>query len=202
MAHDPLFARRVILFLWGAWALFWLISALNAKTTRRRESPGSRAAHVIPLFVGGLLIASHGAPWLWPWLAARLWPRSFAIYCVGVAVLAAGLAFSVWARVHLGRNWSGTVTIKEGHELIRSGPYAYVRHPIYTGILAAVIGTTIVSGTVHAALGLLVIAAALLRKLRIEERFLRETFPQDYPDYSAHTPALIPFTASRRSAPR
>ena len=200
MDHDPLLARRVILFLWGAWALYWFISAQNAKTTQRRESLRSRAAHVVPLIAGGVLLAWHGPTW--PWLAAGLWPRSFAIYCVGVAVLATGLAFAVWARVHLGRNWSGTVTIKEGHELIRSGPYAYVRHPIYTGVLTAVLGTALASGTVHAALGLLVIAAALLRKLRIEERFLRETFPQDYPDYSAHTPALIPFTASRRSAPR
>ena len=90
----------------------------------------------------------------------------------------------MWARVHLGRNWSGSVTVKEGHELIRSGPYRYVRHPIYTGLLAAVLGSAIASGTVRALLGLLIIAAALLRKLRVEERFMRETFPGEYQRYA------------------
>jgi protein-S-isoprenylcysteine O-methyltransferase Ste14 len=200
MHHHPDFYRHLILALWCAWALYWLITAVSAKTTQRRESPGSRLAHLIPLVIGGVLIAWQQTRW--PWLAARLWPRSFTLYCVGVALLAAGLAFAVWARVHLGRNWSGTVTVKEGHELIRSGPYACVRHPIYTGILAAVLGTTIASGSVQAALGLVVIAAALLRKLRIEERFMRETFAGEYERYSAEVPALIPFTKARRSAPR
>jgi protein-S-isoprenylcysteine O-methyltransferase Ste14 len=119
------------------------------------------------------------------------------------ALLAAGLGFAVWARVHLGRNWSGTVSVKEDHELIRSGPYAYVRHPIYTGILAAVLGTAIASGTVRALIGLVIIAAALVRKSHIEERFMRETFPGQYERYSAEVPALIPFLrGARRSAPR
>jgi protein-S-isoprenylcysteine O-methyltransferase Ste14 len=198
--RDPVLARHVILFLWCAWALYWVISAANAKTTQRRESTASRLAHVIPLLLGGVLIAWHRPSWYW--LAARLWPRSFSVYCVGVAVLAAGLGFAVWARVHLGRNWSGTVTIKEGHELIRSGPYAYVRHPIYSGILMGVLGTTIASGTVHAAVGLVVIAAALVRKTRIEEAFLCETFPAEYPRYRAEVPALVPFTKLRRSGSR
>src|SRR5262249_30603247 len=136
------------------------------------------------------------------WLGARLWPRSFGAYWCGVALLAAGLAFSVWARVRLGRNWSGTVTVKEGHELIRSGPYAWVRHPIYTGLITAVAGTAITFGTVRAFLGLLLVAAGLLRKLRAEERFMRETFPGEYERYSATVPALVPFTRPRQSAPR
>jgi protein-S-isoprenylcysteine O-methyltransferase Ste14 len=200
MHPDPLLARRLIVWLWGVWALYWAVAARNAKTTQRRESPRSRLAHVIPLLGGGALIAWHAAPC--PPLAARLWPRSFEVYCLGVALLTAGLAFAVWARVHLGRNWSGAVTIKEGHELIRSGPYALVRHPIYTGILAAVFGTTIASGTVHAALGFLVIAVALLRKVHVEEGLLSETFPDEYPRYRAQVPALIPFTRLRQSAPR
>jgi protein-S-isoprenylcysteine O-methyltransferase Ste14 len=113
---------------------------------------------------------------------------------MGLALVIAGLLFAIWARVHLGGNWSGTVTIKQGHELIRSGPYAYVRHPIYTGLLAALLGTTAASGTVHAAVGLAIIAVALVRKLRIEEAFMREIFPDAYQRYSAEVPALIPFT--------
>jgi protein-S-isoprenylcysteine O-methyltransferase Ste14 len=108
----------------------------------------------------------------------------------------------VWARVHLGRNWSGNVTVKEGHELIHTGPYRYVRHPIYTGILTGAIGTAICSGTLRAALGLTVLAAAFIVKLRAEERFMRETFPGQYQKYCEEVPALVPFTRLPRSAPR
>jgi protein-S-isoprenylcysteine O-methyltransferase Ste14 len=200
MHRDALLYRQLMWLLWSAWALFWVLSAAGSKTTKRRESLGSRLAHVVPLTVGFVLIVWHDVPWAW--LGERLWPRSFTAYWLGVALLAAGLGFTVWARVHLGRNWSGSVTVKEDHELIRSGPYAYVRHPIYTGLLAAALGTVIASGTVHAALGLLIVAAALLRKLRIEEGFMRETFPGAYERYAAQVPALIPFTRLPRSAPR
>jgi protein-S-isoprenylcysteine O-methyltransferase Ste14 len=174
-----------------------MLSALSTKATRRREPLVSRALHVLPLLLGGALIGWQRVPW--PWLARRLWPGSPAAFAAGVGLVAAGLAFAVWARVHLGGNWSGTVTVKEEHELIRSGPYAYVRHPIYSGLIAAVLGTAIASGTVHALLGLIIIIASLVRKLRIEEAFMRETFPNDYLRYSAQVPALIPFMRPRRS---
>ena len=199
MLHDPLLYRHIVLALWCVWGVWWLASAARTKLTRRRESLGSRLAHVLPLTLGGALLAWH-VPWA-P-LAQRLWSQSLPAYGAGVMLLAAGLAFAIWARVHLGRNWSGTVTVKEEHELIRSGPYAYVRHPIYTGVLAAALGTAIASGTVCAAGGVAVIAAALMRKIRIEERFLGETFPAEYPRYRAEVPALIPYTRARRSAPR
>jgi protein-S-isoprenylcysteine O-methyltransferase Ste14 len=200
MPRDALFYRQLILWLWCAWALVWVIAARSSKATRRRESFSSRLAHVVPLIIGGVLLGSYGLPW--GVLAQRLWPLSAGAYLFGLVLLGAGLAFAVWARVHLGRNWSGTVTVKEGHELIRSGPYACVRHPIYTGLLAAVLGTAIASGTVHAALGFVIIALALLHKARTEERFMRDTFPGEYQRYSAAVPALIPFTRPPRSAPR
>jgi protein-S-isoprenylcysteine O-methyltransferase Ste14 len=200
-AGDPLFYRHLIGWVWGAWALYWVVSAVGNKTTERRESLASRLTHVVPLVVGGVLIGWRGSPWS-SVLGLRLWPRAPTLYWIGLAVLIAGLAFAVWARVHLGRNWSGTVTVKEGHELIRTGPYGYVRHPIYAGVLTGLIGTVICSGTLRAALGLLMIAAALTRKVRIEEALMRETFPDQYPKYCEQVPALIPFTGSRRSAPR
>jgi protein-S-isoprenylcysteine O-methyltransferase Ste14 len=199
MHHDHSPYRALIGVLWLAWIVYWTVSALNAKTTQRRESRASRAAHVLPLVIGAGLLGWH----VWgPWLEQRLWPRSLTAYWIGVALLLAGLAFAVWARAHLGRNWSGSVTVKEGHELIRSGPYAWVRHPIYTGLITAVLGTAIASGTLRAALGFLIITVALLRKLRTEERFMQETFPDEYPGYRASVPALIPLTKPRRSAPR
>lgn len=195
--HSPY--RALIGLLWLGWLIYWGISALKAKTTQRRESRASRATHVLPLLLGAGLLGWHVRG---QWLEQRLWPRSLVVYWLGVALLTAGLAFAIWARSHLGRNWSGSVTVKQGHELIRSGPYRWVRHPIYTGIITALLGTAIASGTLRAALGFLIITLALLRKLRIEERFMQETFPEEYPHYRATVPALIPFTAPRRSAPR
>jgi protein-S-isoprenylcysteine O-methyltransferase Ste14 len=198
--HDLQFYRHLILWAWCAWALYWLISSIGNKPTQRREPLGSRLAYVLPLLVGGVLLGVRELPWA-AVLGTRLWPRSFLIYCVGFAILIAGLAFAVWARVHLGRNWSGAVTVKEDHELIRTGPYGTVRHPIYTGILAAVIGTVICSGTLRAVLGLVIIAAALLRKLRKEEEFMREVFPGQYQKYCEEVPGLIPFTRPAGSRP-
>lgn len=200
MPHDPEFHRHLILAAWVAWALFWIVSAFGTKATQRREPLSSRLAYVLPLLIGGLLI---GMPFPWaPLMRLHLWPRSFPLYCVGLALVVAGLAFAVWARVHLGRNWSGAVTVKADHELIRTGPYAYVRHPIYTGILAAVIGTALCSATLRSVLGFLIIAIALVRKLRKEEEFMRAEFPGQYEKYCEEVPALVPFTRWRRSAAR
>lgn len=201
MSHDPQFYRHLILWPWLAWALIWLIAASGTKRTQRREPLSSRLGYVAVGVIGGLLIASRGLPWA-PLMNLRLWSRSQLPYWIGLALLYGGLAFAVWARVHLGRNWSGTVTVKEAHELIRTGPYGYVRHPIYTGILAGVLGTAICSGTLRAALGFVIITAALLVKSRTEERFMRETFPGQYEKYRDEVPALIPFTKSGRPASR
>ena len=198
--HDADFYRRLIAGPWCLWALYWVLAALRGKAIRRRESRASRLSHVVPLVIGGVLLGGERLPW-GP-LGAALWPHSPLAFGLGLALVLGGLGFTVWARVHLGGNWSGTVTLKEGHELIRSGPYAVVRHPIYTGLLTALLGTAIASGTVRAALGFAVILAALLRKLRKEEAFMREAFADEYPRYRDEVPALIPFTAARRSAPR
>ncbi len=192
--------RQLIEWPWLAWALYWAVAALRTKRTQRRERLASRLSHVLPLVVGGLLLGMQKPPW--GWVAMPLWPRSPLPYGVGLALVLAGLSLAVWARVHLGGNWRGPVTVKEAHELIRSGPYGYARHPIYTGLIAAVLGTALASGTVGAALGAAIIAAALVRKLRAEESFMRETFPGEYERYCAEVPALIPFTGSLRSARR
>jgi protein-S-isoprenylcysteine O-methyltransferase Ste14 len=192
--------RQLMLGMWLAWVLYWLISAATAKPTQRRESVGSRLSHVLPLLFGVSLI-------VWPrlelpWISGQLLPDVAARYWLASALVALGLGFTVWARVHLGRNWSGTVTQKEGHELIRSGAYGYVRHPIYTGLLAALLGSAIALGELRGFLGVLIVLGALWRKLRIEEGFMRELFPGQYERYMAEVPPLVPFTEARRSAPR
>jgi protein-S-isoprenylcysteine O-methyltransferase Ste14 len=103
------------------------------------------------------------------------------------------MLFSVWARVHLGGNWSGIVTIKHDHELIASGPYAIVRHPIYTGLLVAFIGSAMARGEWRGVLAVLIAWVALWRKLRLEERWMGERFGQQYEAYCRRVPALLPF---------
>jgi protein-S-isoprenylcysteine O-methyltransferase Ste14 len=124
---------------------------------------------------------------IWPARGCREWT-----FWAGFALIAAGISLAVWARVHLAGNWSGTVTLKQGHSLTRSGPYAWVRHPVYTGPLLAVLGSVISDCTRHALLGLLFVAVALLRKVAIEERFLGAQFGDAYERYRAEIPALIP----------
>jgi protein-S-isoprenylcysteine O-methyltransferase Ste14 len=187
-----LFYRELIPALWLAWLIYWRISAYGVKAVQRRESPASRAAHIVPLVIGSVLLWMRDIPGGGV-LFERFLPRSYAAYWTGTALVVLGLAFSVWARIHLGRNWSGTVTVKQEHELVRGGPYAHVRHPIYTGLLLAFIGTAIVRGEWRGVLAVLIIFAALWRKLRLEERYMIETFGDEYRRYREHTAALIPF---------
>jgi protein-S-isoprenylcysteine O-methyltransferase Ste14 len=108
-------------------------------------------------------------------------------------MLALGLGFAVWARVHLGRNWSNTVTLKRDHDLVRGGPYRLARHPIYTGALVAVLGTAIARGEWRGLLASAIVFAALWRKLGIEEKLLEEVFGDKYRSYRREVRALIPF---------
>jgi protein-S-isoprenylcysteine O-methyltransferase Ste14 len=201
-AHAYLY-WQVIAALWLAWILYWLWSAAHTKTTQRRESRASRLSHVLPLLLGAWLIFRPrlSLPRL-PWLSRALLPQGDARFLIALLLVAAGLAYAVWARVHLGANWSGSVTQKQQHELIRTGPYAQVRHPIYTGLLVALLGSAIACGEPRALLGLAIVVLAFVRKLRIEERFMDELFPQQYARYRAEVPALVPLTGARRSAPR
>lgn len=181
----------VITAMWLAWVVYWLVSARSAKVTARVESTQSRFMHLLPLLAGIFLVEqSPLAHWrvlsmqALPWIAAAYW--------WGVALQAAGLLFTVWARVHLGRNWSGIVTLKEGHELIRSGPYRWLRHPIYTGLLCAFLGNALSYDAVGSFIGVAICAVAFVRKLRIEEAFLRTQFGGAYALYAAETRALLP----------
>jgi hypothetical protein len=200
MQRQVFVSREFILALWVAWLLYWAFAAVHAKTTQRRESLSSRLSYILPLLLGAWLI--FGPRPRWGWLSRPLLPEAPVRYLLALVLVALGLGFALWARVHLGRNWSGAVTLKHGHELIRSGPYAYVRHPIYTGLLVALLGTAIEHGAPCALLGLVIVLFSFVRKLRMEEALMRATFPAQYPRYSSEVPALLPFTRARRSAPR
>jgi protein-S-isoprenylcysteine O-methyltransferase Ste14 len=178
--------------LWLAWAAYWWAASRGAKTTERREPLGSRLLHIIPLMIAVALLWAKHVPG--PFLNDRLFTWASWQFWVGAGTTAAGLGFTVWARTTLGRNWSGIVTLKEGHELITSGPYALVRHPIYTGLLVAFLGSAMAHGEWRAALALAIAWAALWRKLKLEERWMLERFGDQYVAYQRRVPALIPFT--------
>jgi protein-S-isoprenylcysteine O-methyltransferase Ste14 len=177
--------------LWLAWLAYWIIAARNVKPTRRRESLTSRLMTIIPTALAAMLLALRAQKQTW--LHARFLPQTMASYWLGLLMVVLGLAFAVWARAYLGRNWSGTVTVKEDHELIRTGPYGIVRHPIYTGLLFAILGTATAFGEWRGLLAFGFLTVAFVFKLRREERFMSESFPNEYRRYRAEVPALIPF---------
>jgi protein-S-isoprenylcysteine O-methyltransferase Ste14 len=137
--------RTLFPAMWVCWAAYWWLRSGNVKASSRRESLLSRLLHLVPLVLAGLLL---WVPWvpLLPWLDIRFIPWADWGFWAGAAPAAAGFLFTVWARRHLGRNWSGIVTVKQDHELVESGPYGWVRHPIYTGLLLAFIGTALARG--------------------------------------------------------
>ena len=186
LLHGPLIGA-----IWFGWVVYWFVAAQDAKPNRRRESRFSRTAHIVPLFIAIFLLAAPDRRE--GWFYARILPHGVAAYWVGVGALIAGLGFSVWARRRLGRNWSGTVTLKEDHELIRTGPYRWVRHPIYTGLLLAFVGTAVSLGEWRGVTAVLLAALALLLKIRIEEDWMIENFGDAYRRYRAEVRALIPF---------
>ena len=183
--------RYLFPVMWLSWAVYWWVLSRNVKVTARHEPLWSRLLHVIPLALAVLLLWVPRIPL--PILGDRFLPLIVWPFWAGVALTAGGLLFTVWARIKIGRNWSGIVTIKEGHELITSGPYAIVRHPIYTGLLLAFIGSALARAEWRGILAVVIALWALWRKLRFEERWLREQFGESYQAYSQRVAALVPF---------
>ncbi|HKV25236.1 MAG TPA: isoprenylcysteine carboxylmethyltransferase family protein [Candidatus Acidoferrum sp.] len=177
--------------VWIAFLVYWQIKAANTKTTQRLEPVASRIirALIFVLVIGLLALPRIPLPWLY----RQLWPSGLLPFWIGAAVTVLGLLFAVWARHHLGRNWSRSVTIKQDHELITTGPYSLVRHPIYTGILGAFVGTAIAISQVRGIIVVLLVFFAFWAKLRMEEAWMRSQFGETYSTYSHRTAALVPF---------
>lgn len=177
-------------WIWIVFLVFWMLAALVQKRNARRQSMGSRLLQVsiillvlVPFFVEGRRMGL---------LYRHLYPNLLFVQYFGVLLLLLGCGFAVWARFVLGRNWSGIVTVKEDHTLITGGPYAWVRHPIYTGILLALLGTAVMLGTVLNFVEVSAAVFALWLKLRTEEKFMFETFGERYKAYRQQVKALIP----------
>ena len=182
--------QQCINALWVLFGFYWLVSALKRKKTKRRETWGQRFLYMLPLLAAFELLARPEARY--KWLGARFVPLNPAVQWAGVLLTAAGVAVAFWARWHLGANWSGVVTLKEGHELIRTGPYRNIRHPIYTGILLALFGTVVATGELR---GLLAVAIAWLSfywKARREESFLSQEFGERFAAHAKQTGMFLP----------
>jgi protein-S-isoprenylcysteine O-methyltransferase Ste14 len=173
--------------IWAVFGVYWGLAARSAAAPQQTESRGSRLLHVGLTNLAQLVLLLPV-----PGLRARFWPLSTPLVAAGFVVQVAGLLLAVWARQTLGRFWSGAIATNTDHQLIRRGPYRWVRHPIYTALLSLYLGTALVSGEVHALLGLALAAAAYWRKIRLEEQHLAELFGPAYADYQRTTKALIP----------
>ena len=180
-----------LLGIWWGFILIWLGAALFASRAVKRQSWLGR---LVTLVLGSipflLLFTSRLRVGV---LAERVYPDRRVAALAGLGVTLAGISLTMWARFILGRNWSAMVTIKQDHRLIRTGPYAIIRHPIYSGLLLALLGTAFVVGEVRGFAAVAFAFVAWLIKSRAEERFLREEFGEEYAAYRRKTYAFVPY---------
>jgi protein-S-isoprenylcysteine O-methyltransferase Ste14 len=179
----------VIQVCWIAWLVYWVLMSFGTKRTVERRNWTSYRLVAILIILGlvGVDHAVNGSG------DTRLWHTGAVLGVVTDLVVIAGLAFTVWARIVLGRNWSAEITFKEDHELIESGPYALSRHPIYTGLVTAGLGTALNYGRVIGFVIFAGLCSAIWWKAREEERLMSSHFPDEYPRYRARVHAIIPF---------
>ncbi|MBS0247465.1 MAG: isoprenylcysteine carboxylmethyltransferase family protein [Proteobacteria bacterium] len=189
MPHELL--HKTIPALWLLWLAFWVVSARSAKTNEWRESDLSRWLHGVPILIGAAIMTFPTL--LPPPFEIRQFKEFETVYWLCAVIVALGLGFACYARVALGRNWSASVTLKREHELVVTGAYRYVRHPIYAGILFALLGSAIETAAWRGIIGFAAIVLAIIYKYKTEERALVRKFGADYEWYRDQVPALIPF---------
>jgi len=181
--------------IWIAWVASWVAASLWSGRTEKRAATREVWIYRIVIFAGAILVA----PWTAQVLGERpTWQVGYYGAYAFVGVMLIGLALTWWARIQLGGLWSSAITRKEKHRLIESGPYAFVRHPIYTGLILALLATAAIEATLLALVGALLIVLGLWVKARAEERFLStELAPETYESYRRRVPMLVPFLPHR-----
>ena len=189
-----LISRTTQTLLWVSavlWILFmgyWSAVAGQASATRTSEPPRSRQIHQL-LMYGALVLAFVRLPGL----TVRWLPKNWWILGAGFFIQISSAVLSIVARKHLGHNWSAEIASKVDHQLVKSGPYRLIRHPIYTGMIGMFVGTAFVSGELHGLVAVAMISIAYFRKIRLEEQNLRNVFGTQYDEYKKKSWALIPF---------
>lgn len=174
----------------AVFVIFWIVAAFSTKRTVRRTGWWRPASLVVAAITLALVRMGRGHL---DWLRLELWPRTLATGLLGDAVALAGLLLMLWARVILGGNWSGGVNLKQDHELIMRGPYRFVRHPIYSGLLLMFLGWAIWGGYVRDFVGWALALLLLWIKASAEEKLLTQHFGGGYREYKARVKALVPY---------
>ena len=172
------------------WLLFWVATAFNVKRTV--ETYGDHWSRIVLIAAGVLWLLSGHIIGIAP-EPIYVWHTSLGLGLLTDVLAVVGILITIWSRIALGRNWSANVTFKQDHELIRTGPYAYVRHPIYTGGLLFATAAVINSGQLYWFFLLVLLSIGIYTKCKDEEKLLTKHFPREYADYKKQTKALIPF---------
>jgi protein-S-isoprenylcysteine O-methyltransferase Ste14 len=188
----PTLYAQLAYYSWFVLFIVWFIGYFGTKRTLQIPQWGEQVFVLVLLIVAfSLLFNANALPGVF---GAQLYTLNTAVGMLGVFVAWVGVVFAIWARVTLGSNWSGAVvTIKKDHALVQHGPYAFVRHPIYSGFLAAALGTAMTLGTFGEFLAVLIILVAFLIRVHREEFMMTTQFPNEYRGYMTRTKALIPF---------
>jgi protein-S-isoprenylcysteine O-methyltransferase Ste14 len=181
---DPLYLP------WLVFAAYWLLSMRNLKPVKSREPAANRGLQIVVIVIAALLVFSDMAAHTV--LRRRFVAHSATVYDLGLAMACAGIAVAIWARYHIGAYWSGRVTLKQDHKLIQSGPYARVRHPIYSGLLLAWAGTVLAIGRWSALVALVAVITVVVTKAMREQRVLEQEFGEQYRDYKRRAGFLFP----------
>ena len=182
--------KEITGLIWLFFGLYWLVRAFRVKKTVYAESPGARILQ-FALWIGAFILVYSHRP-ASALLDQALFSSNDLVIYLGTAFTIIGVAFAIWARQHLGMYWSATVTLKEDHRLVRSGPYGISRHPIYTGLLLAYFGTALAIAEVRGLIGIILVLIAVAKKIRDEEKLLQSHFPREYSDYCREVKMLIP----------
>lgn len=182
--------RFVVIVPWGVFVVYWLIGALKTRATWQQESFASRSAVLLIEVVGYVLIFRQSAGI--GFLGNRVVPRNLVGPVIGSGFTWMGIGIAIWARYHLAEYWSARVTIKEDHKLIRTGPYARLRHPIYSGLILATIGSAMVIDRWRCIVGVCLVLAGYCFKAKKEESMLTQQFGEAFHEHQKHTGFLFP----------
>lgn len=182
-------ALRICGGLWIAFLAVWLTWALRTKAVKTRESAASHLSHIAFTIAGAYTISGTMKP---RWLQILIFPASPWLQFLAISITAAGIGFAIWARAYLGGNWSSSVTVKVGHQLIRTGPYRWVRHPIYSGLILGLFGTALAQRKIAGLVSVILFYIGFKIKSRIEERAMTTTFGVEYQEYTRSTGAIFP----------
>lgn len=184
----------VVSYIWSLFWIYWILAAIKTRSNVTKESSGQRSiqrvVHLIFVIISyAITFFQFKNIFLWN----RIIPNYEYVEYIGIAILVFSLLFAIWARIVLGRNWSGAIQKVEGQRLVRSGPYKYIRNPIYTGIVCGFFGTFITLGSLASIMGCCIILIIYIIKINKEQRFLILEFGEEYENYVKKSWALIPY---------